>query len=86
MFHVALVGHSQVPPHFDSLPSPIEFHVFRSPGARAGTFFQNDQLTGVFNNRYDLVILWLGSNDIHTNCCVRKIAEDIKTIVEQLEA
>ena len=85
-FKVAIVGHSQVPSHLDDLPSPVEVQIFRSPGATARSFFNNDHLTAVFNGRYDMVILWLGSNDIHSGCKVTDIVSDIKSIVEQLEA
>ena len=81
MFKVAIVGHSQVPSHLDILPSPIDVQIFMSPGATARSFFNNEHLTAVFNGRYDMVILWLGSNDIHPRCKVK----DIKSIVEQLE-
>ena len=86
MFKVAIVGHSQVPSHLNNLPSPIDVQIFRSPGATARSFFYNEHLTAVFNGRYDMVILWLGSNDIHPRCQVKDIVNNIKHIVEQLEA
>ena len=84
MFKVALVGHSQVSTALD-LPDGIELSIFRSPGAKARTFFRNPRLTRVLRNKYDLVILWLGSNDIKPSCRVREIVQDLKAIVVRLE-
>ena len=75
-----------MPSHLDNLPSSIDVQIFRSPGATARSFFNNEHLTAVFHGRYDMVILWLGSNDIHPQCQVKDIVNTIKRIVEQLEA
>lgn len=83
-FRVAIVGHSQVPTEIEHLPSAVELSIFRAPGAKAKSFFANERLMTVFNRRYDLVILWLGSNDIEPQCRPRTIIEDLKRIVDQL--
>ena len=85
LFRVAIVGHSQVPKELPNLPNAVQLQVFRAPGARAHSFFSNDVLTAVFNHRFDLVILWIGSNDIHSRCNVAVIVDNIKAIVKQLE-
>ena len=85
-FKAAIVGHSQVPKQIDDLPSRVELDIYRSPGARALGFFSNERLIKVFDNRYDFVILWIGSNDIHLHCSVAEIAHAIKNIVDQLLA
>ena len=53
MFRVAIVGHSQVPKELPNLPNAVQLQVFRVPGARAHTFFSDEVLTSVFNDRYD---------------------------------
>ncbi|MPC88347.1 hypothetical protein E2C01_083248 [Portunus trituberculatus] len=86
MFRVAIVGHSQIPVALPGLPDDIEVSLFRVPGARAQNFFTNSVFMSIFESKFDLIILWIGSNDIHSRCRVKEIVADIKAIVEQLEA
>ena len=85
VFKVAIVGHSQVPPQLDGVSPQVEVTIFRSPGAKARSFFANPQLAAVLEGRWDMVILWLGSNDITNRCQVADIVQDLKNIVLQLE-
>ena len=84
MFNTALVGHSQLPTSL-AVEVPVTINIFRSPGAHASNFFENSQLTSVLENRYHLIILWIGSNDITDTCQVIDIARNIKEIVVALE-
>ena len=83
-FKAAVVGHSQVPTVIE-VPDCIDLTIFRSPGAKARKFFTDPLLSPVLENRYDVVILWLGSNDITPRCAVRDIVKNIKNIVLRLE-
>ena len=84
MFKAAVVGHSHVPRALRP-DVPCRVDIFRSPGAKAKDFFVNPILTPVLRERYDLVILWLGSNDITDNSNPLTIAQDIQGIVQAIE-
>ncbi|MPC61619.1 hypothetical protein E2C01_055693 [Portunus trituberculatus] len=62
-FCVALVGHSQVPQNLEVAPD-VRLRVYRSPGARAASFLENQELHRVLRHQFNLAILWLGSNDV----------------------
>ena len=84
MFKVALVGHSQGPQTLEVVEN-VDLDIFHQPGALAKDFFQSEQLTQVLQKRYHLVILWIGSNDIHAASNVLELVNTIKTIIEALE-
>ena len=84
-FRVAIVGHSQVPTSLPGLPERVEVDLFRVSGAKAHNFFSHPVFRNLLHSRFDLVILWIGSNDIHDRCVVKDIASNIKAIVDQLE-
>ena len=85
MFKVAIVGHSQVPEELVFDREDVSVDIFRAPGGRASTFFLDRRMADVGHQKYDLVILWLGSNDITPHCVVRKIADKLAFIVKDLE-
>ena len=85
-FRAAIVGHSQVPTSLPGLPEGVEVELFRVSGAKARNFFSYPVFRNLLESRFDLIILWIGSNDIHDRCVVKDVARDIKAIVEQLEA
>lgn len=61
--------------------------MFTAPhGQKHTVFFDDQQLSPVLREKYNLVILWLGSNDVKQNSIVREIVLDIKRIVVALEA
>ena len=84
MFKVALVGHSHVPAEL-TVDVPAEVDIFRSPGAKIKSFFNNPLLTPVLQQKYHLIVLWLGSNDVRDNCNINDIVGQVKTVVEALE-
>lgn len=62
MFKVALVGHSQVPSTFEA-PEGAEVRIFRRRGGLIQHFNQSP-LVDVYAYNPDLIILFLGSNDV----------------------
>ena len=83
MLKVALVGHSQLPHSLEVEGADIE--IFRSPGGRAYSFYDDDDLNDVLNWSGDLAILWLGSNDIMQDTNVWEVVNDIIGIKESIE-
>ena len=61
MFKVALVGHSQVPSTFEA-PEGAEVRIFRRGGLIR--HFNQAPLANVYEYNPDLIILFLGSNDV----------------------
>lgn len=84
MLKVALVGHSQIPRHLE-IPN-VQIRIFRAPGAKARTFFEDDRLNRVFEWEHDLTILWIGSNDIETSTNPARIFVDVKNIIKEITA
>ena len=62
MFKVALVGHSQVPNTFEA-PEGATIRIFRRRGGLIQHFDQ-PPLSDVYRYNADLIILFLGSNDV----------------------
>lgn len=83
MPRVALVGHSQLPVHWENVS--WELDVFRAPGGHAYSFFEDSRLKDVLNNQYDVVLLWIGSNDIKVDTVVQDLADEMINIVYTLE-
>ena len=81
--NIAIAGHSQVPEDFSYYNAVIR--VFKKPGALASRFFDYPELTGVLNYQYDLVILWIGSNDITPGCGARYLPERICYIAGEIQ-
>ncbi len=86
MFRIALVGHSQIPRRFEVNQEDVTVDIYRAPGGKAANFFDDERLNKVLRQKYDLIILWIRSNDIEKDCVVREIAGNIKNIVKELEA
>ena len=83
MWKISLVGHSQLPWELDI--GGAEVRVFRAPGGRADSFYQDERLYEVLDWEHDLCILWLGSNDIENDSHPADIAEKIENIVNNIE-
>ena len=81
---IALVGHSQIPEEFATGNVNDTVEIFKVSGAKAFNF-HDTALTGVLENRYDIVILWIGSNDIHHSVEAKTIAFKIKDLNEEIE-
>lgn len=62
VFRTAIVGHSQIP---TSIPwtDDIEYHVFRKSGGVIRDL-QEAPLNRVYETRFDLIVVFLGGNDI----------------------
>lgn len=82
---VAIVGHSLVPQAIERV-SGANIHIYRSPGAKVADFDTNRALSRVIGVNYDLIILFLGGNDIHDNCTPSIITSDLIKVVEQLHS
>ena len=83
MLRVALVGHSQLPSELEVDGADIE--IFRAPGGKAYGFYEDERLNEVLDWSGDLVILWLGSNDIKQNTHVSDVVDNITEIKESIE-
>ena len=83
MLRVALVGHSQLP--YDLEVEGADIEIFRSPGARAYSFYEDEILNEVLNWSGDLAIIWLGSNDIYNGTHVSEVVDNITNIKESIE-
>ena len=80
---VAIVGHSQVPPE---LISPgITVHIFRRPGARVNDWQNVPEFVDLLNHQFDLVFIWIGSNDITSTCRPNAILRQINLFALQVE-
>ena len=80
---VALVGHSQIPRRLN-IPN-VEVNIFRAPGAKASTFFDNFRLNEVLKWEHDLTILWIGSNDIGSHTEPETVFNFIKEIYQAIQ-
>ena len=83
MLRVSLVGHSQVPRHFEI--EGVEIRIFRAPGGRAESLLTDCRTQDVLNWEHDLCILWIGSNDIRINVTPQDIFKHIQTVVREIE-
>ena len=83
MLKVALVGHSQLPNELDVEGADVE--IFRAPGGKAYSFYEDDRLNDVLNWSGDLAILCIGSNDIKQNTHISDVVENIIDIKESIE-
>ena len=84
MVKAAIVGHSQVPREI-SVPN-VETRVFRRPGARI-QHFHNEILSEVLEFSPDIVVVFLGGNDIDaSDDCALRVANALKEIVQILRA
>lgn len=82
-FKVSLVGHSQLPGGIHL--SQVDLRTYRSPGARADSFYENGTLCEVLEWPHDLCILWIGSNDIEQHSVPAEITNNIVGIVQTIE-
>ena len=83
MWKISLVGHSQIPKHFE-FPN-TEIKIFRAPGAKAYNFFSDTRMNKVLEWEHDLTILWIGSNDIDNNANPLEIFNHIKEICHEIK-
>ena len=82
MVKAAIVGHSQVPHNLQV--NNVETRIFRKPGGRVHHFY--DEILGnLLEYAPDIVILFLGGNDIDTSeDCVPRTANALKDIIQVL--
>ncbi len=83
MGKIALVGHSQIPQQF-SFPG-AHIIIFRAPGAKASSFFEDTRMNQVPEWEHDLTILWIGSNDIASNIDPEILINHNKEICHTIE-
>ena len=79
MYKVAVVGHSQIPNQISTRDTNVSIKVFRRQGARLEHI---DELPfcEIFNSQYDLLVLFLGGNDIAA------YPEEAERIIHDLKA
>ena len=80
---MALVGHSQIPTELEC--DGVEIKIFRAPGGKVSTFYNDERMNDVLHWEHDLTILWLGSNDIHPNNRPAHIYEMLREIYDDTE-
>ncbi len=80
---IAIVGHSLAPPRIEPVEG-ADIHIYRSPGGKVASFENDSKLNGVLTSSYDLVIIFLGGNDVHNNCNPSQITDNIKGVIEQV--
>lgn len=81
---VAVVGHSQLPKEI-WIPD-VELRIFRAPGGRADSFFENGVMSAVLDWPHDYCVLWLGSNDIDANTSPFKVAQSVIAVARAIES
>lgn len=79
------MGHSRVPEELNLEDERINVTVFRAPGGLAKRFFDDGRLTSILHNEYELVIIWIGSDDIKEDVRVNDVVKDIVAVVESTE-
>ena len=62
-YRVAIAGHSQLPRELE-VPDQVQLDIFRNPGALVRDFYHKEQLRKLFESSYNLVLVWIGSNDV----------------------
>ena len=90
-YRVAIVGHSQVPKQLTVNDTNIKIDIFRRPGGCV-THFDESPLRDVLDEKFDLVFLFLGGNDIVNyplDCkpvsdALKEILLKLKTITNEL--
>ena len=85
MYKVAFWGHSLVPPEGAIQVEGCEIQTYRVPGAKTGDFRRHPLLRDILVWPHDLSIIYIGGNDITTNCNVTSIVQNIEGIVGTLE-
>ena len=75
-----LVGHSQLPASIISTQPDIFFEIFRAPGAQL-KHINREPLINSFECEADLVIVFLGGNDITRHANDTYIAQKLKEIL-----
>lgn len=78
MYKVAVVGHSQTPRRIDIRNPNVSVKIFRRSGARL-EHINELPLQEVFDSQYDLLVLFLGGNDIAA------YPEEIERIIHDLK-
>ncbi|MEL7523367.1 MAG: SGNH/GDSL hydrolase family protein [Cyanobacteria bacterium J06553_1] len=80
---IALVGHSQIPVDLYYPNAVITY--FKKPGALARFCLDYPETRGVLNDTFDLVIIWVGSNDIRPNCGLDYLPSKIADIATEIQ-
>ena len=84
MVKAAIVGHSQVPHNLQI--ENVETRTFRRPGAKIRHFY-DEILSNLLDYAPDIVILFLGGNDIDASeDCVARTATALKNIIQVIRA
>lgn len=85
--NIGWVGHSQVGwqslnDQYQPIPD-AHITLYRKPGALASKFFEYPELTQALRDNLDLVILWMGGNDINPATSPRVILDDLRHIITE---
>ena len=86
MYKVAVLGHSQTPRQISTRDTNVTIQIFRRPGARL-EHINELPLREVFDSQYDLLVLFLGGNDVaaYPEECER-IVRDLKGLLLKCKA
>ena len=82
-YRVAIAGHSQLPRELEVTHAQVE--IFRKPGALVRDFFDRETLGKIFEKNYDVVVLWIGSNDVKENTSVRELVLQIINLIVEVQ-
>lgn len=81
-YKIAIAGHSQLPRELEINNAQVD--IFRKPGALVKDFFSRETLGKVFEKTYDVVVLWIGSNDVKEDTSVRDLVLQILNIIVEV--
>ena len=90
MIRAAIVGHSnlkQIPEHGANpwCVNNIQIDTFCCPGATASNLTEYAEYQRFIDKQFDVVVVFIGGNDITDNCKIANIYAKIKDIIEDIE-
>ena len=85
MFRVAIVGHSQIPHNVGDHIEGAVVDFYRKPGGKVAEWSNTPELNSVLDHSYNLVFLWLGSNDIKGSIDIGVLTTAILNIAAQIQ-
>ena len=80
---IGIVGHSQVPHNIDISGDTVT--IFRKPGAKLLNWRNIPEITEIFEHNFDIVFIWLGSNDITETCVTAQILQELNHFAQLVE-
>ena len=88
MVKVAIIGHSNLKGIADETgkwySGVFQIEVFCCPGATTDNITSFPEYSRLVHNNFDVVILFLGANDIRESCSIAEIYEKLKNLIDDL--